>query len=73
VFDGNSSDTVILQSTGVIGGDAVAFTSTSAKFSNSLVGLNKTVAVSGISAAGADAFNYKLVSKSASTIATISP
>jgi len=73
VFDGTSSETVNLQSTGVISGDAIAFTSTSAKFTNSLVGLNKSVAVSGISASGEDALNYKLANKTTSTTGTISP
>jgi len=62
-----------LESTGVISGDAVAFSSTSVKFSNNLVGLNKSVAVSDISVSGSDALNYKLANKTTSTTATISP
>ena len=73
IFDGTTTDTVNLQSTNVIAGDAVVFTSTSAKFATSTIGVNKAVTVSGISATGADATNYKLANKTATTTATISP
>ncbi len=72
-FDGTTTDTVSLQSLGVIDGDTLSFTSTSAKFSNNAVGVDKVVTVSGVSAIGADAANYKLVNKTATTWATIMP
>jgi hypothetical protein len=64
---------VSLQSLGVIEGDALDFTSTSAKFANSAVGVDKVVTVSGVSALGADVANYKVVNKTITTKATIMP
>jgi hypothetical protein len=71
VFDGNTNATVKLQSYGVILGDSLSFTSTAANFTSSAIGVNKTVKVSGISAIGIDANNYKLVKTTASTAAAI--
>jgi len=71
VFDGNTNATVKLQSYGVILGDSLSFTSTAANFTSSAIGVNKTVKVSGISAIGIDANNYKLVKTTARTAAAI--
>jgi hypothetical protein len=72
-FDGTSNDAVSLQSLGVIAGDTLGFTSTSAKFANSAVGVNKAVKVSGVSTLGADAPNYMVINKTVTTWATILP
>ncbi len=71
VFDGTASDTVSLQSAGVLAGDALGFTSTTAKFASSTVGANKAVTVSGIATQGADAANYSVVNKTITTRASI--
>ena len=72
-FDGTTTDTVSLQSLGVIAGDSLSFTSTSAKFANSAVGVNKVVTVSGVRDLGADAANYTVVNQTVTTVATITP
>ena len=72
-FDGSTTDTVSLQSLGVIAGDSLSFASTSAKFANSAVGVNKVVTVSGVIDLGADAANYTVVNKTVTTMATITP
>jgi hypothetical protein len=56
---------------GVISGDVLNFTSTSAKFSNAAIGTNKLVTVSGVTATGADAINYKIISKTLTTVGAI--
>jgi hypothetical protein len=73
VEDGTASAQVSLQSLGVIAGDTLGFGSSSAKFGNSAAGVNKAVTVSGLSTLGADAGNYSLSNKTATTWATIKP
>jgi hypothetical protein len=70
-FDGTTNASVTLQTNGMITGDSLSFASTSAKFASSAVGVNKVVAVSGISTSGADAANYVVINKNVSTMATI--
>jgi hypothetical protein len=72
-FDGTTKDAASLLSFGVIDGDSVRFSSTSAKFASSAIGVNKVVTVSGISALGTDAKNYRVVNTTATTTATIRP
>lgn len=71
VYDGKTSDAVTLASNGLVTGDSVSFTSTTANFSSSSVGNGKTVTVSGIQATGSDAGNYALASDTATTAANI--
>lgn len=73
VYDGNTLDTVGLGSTGVIAGDNIGFSSTSANFSDKNVGSGKTVTVDGIGLSGADAGNYALLNSTATTMANITP
>jgi filamentous hemagglutinin family protein len=73
VYDGNTIDSVGLNSGGVIAGDQVSFSDTSANFSDKNVGSGKDVTVDGISASGADAGNYVLLNTSTTTTANITP
>ncbi len=70
-FDGSTSASVTLQTTGMVSGDSLGFASTLSKFATSAVGTNKTVTVSGVSTSGADAANYSIVNKTVSTTASI--
>ncbi|MGC0151917.1 YDG domain-containing protein [Chromobacterium vaccinii] len=72
-YDGTVADTVTLSSSGVLAGDTVNFSDTSASFANKNVGTGKAVSVSGISASGADAGNYTLNNSTATTSANITP
>jgi len=58
---------------GMIDDDFLSFTSTSTRFVNSAVGVNKVVIVSGVTAFGADATNYRVLNRTATTEATIAP
>jgi hypothetical protein len=71
VYDGNTGDRVVLDSNGIVSGDAVTFTGGSANFASSGVGNDKTVTVTGIRAAGSDAGNYTLAGNSTTTTANI--
>ena len=71
VYDGNAGDKVTLASDGIVSGDSVTLTSTSATFSNANVGNDKTVTVSGLQATGANAGNYSLASNTITTTADI--
>ncbi|MDE1989936.1 MAG: hypothetical protein KGI82_05650, partial [Betaproteobacteria bacterium] len=70
-YDGTTTASVSLASSGIVGGDSVSFTETSANFSDKNVGTNKTVTVLGIAASGTDATNYTLSNTSATTTASI--
>jgi len=72
VYNGSVNDIVTLNGVGVVLGDNVSFTDTSASFANANVGTGKAVTVSGITATGADAGNYS-VNGSAVTSANITP
>ena len=59
VYDGSTAATIAaLGTTGLVAGDAVTFGNASAAFADKNAGSNKAVAVSGITASGADAGNY---------------
>jgi trimeric autotransporter adhesin len=73
VYDGTVLDTVSFMSSGVLAGDAVTFSDTSAVFNSKNVGNDKTVTVIGITDGGADAGNYTLNNTSATTSANITP
>ncbi|WP_114239949.1 YDG domain-containing protein [Dyella sp. C9] len=73
VYDATTNATVNLNSPGVVAGDDISFTSTSANFTQSNVGNGITVNVAGISATGTDASNYTLLNTTASTTADITP
>ena len=73
-YDSTTSATVAtLSSAGLVSGDAVTFTDSSATFANKNAGVGKTVTISGISDSGADSGNYTLTGTTASTTATIAP
>ena len=71
IYDGSLSDAATLASAGLIAGDVVSFSDSSAAFADKNVGSAKPVLVSGIGAFGADAGNYILNNTSASTTASI--
>ncbi|WP_433706225.1 YDG domain-containing protein [Paraburkholderia sacchari] len=73
VYDGNTNATVHLSSPGVIAGDNVTFSQTSANFGTKDVGTGKLVTVLGIAEGGADASNYTFTNTSATTTADITP
>ncbi|MBB5886707.1 filamentous hemagglutinin N-terminal domain-containing protein [Xanthomonas sp. LMG 8992] len=60
VYDGSTAATIAaLGTTGLVAGDAVTFGNASAAFADKNAGSNKTVTVSGITASGTDAGNYR--------------
>ncbi|MBV5322364.1 MAG: hypothetical protein JZU60_00850 [Ilumatobacteraceae bacterium] len=59
VYDGTLNDEVTLKSTGLIDGDVVTLTKTSALFATKTVGTGKAVSVKGIALEDTDAGNYK--------------
>ncbi len=71
-YDGTTAATVSLYGSGLLGGDIVSFTDTSANFNSPNAGTNVPITVNGISATGADAGNYTF-NTTASTVATINP
>ena len=73
VYDGNANDPATLASSGVVSGDNVVFSDTSATFADPNVGDGKTVSVSGITASGTDAGDYTLLNTTATTTANITP
>jgi hypothetical protein len=73
VYDGNVTDIVTLASGGVLAGDTVSFTDTSAVFADKNVANGKTVTISGITDGGTDAGNYTLNNATATTTANITP
>ena len=66
-YDGSASVGVDLSSSGLVAGDAVTFAG-SGTASDKNAGQGKTVAVSGITANGADAGNYAFASTAATTV-----
>jgi hypothetical protein len=72
LYDGNRTASVTLSSD-KLSGDSLSLTFATALFDTKNVGTGKTVTVSGISFAGADAGNYQLTSTTASTTANITP
>ncbi len=73
VYDGNTNATVHLSSPGVIAGDNVTFSNTSANFGTKDVGTGKLVTVLGITEGGTDAGNYTFSNTSTTTTADITP
>ena len=73
VYNGTVNDLVKLSSSGIVAGDVVSISDTSATFASKNVGTNLAVTVAGLSISGADAGNYKLASQSATTSASITP
>ncbi|WP_130618625.1 YDG domain-containing protein [Dyella amyloliquefaciens] len=71
-YDGNTTATVSLGSNGVLAGDNVSFSDSSANFDSKDAGTGKQVTVDGISASGADAGNYTF-NNTAVTQANINP
>ena len=72
VYDGNAIDIVSLNGVGILPGDQLSFSNTSALFNNKNAGNGKTVTVSGIAGNGADAGNY-VFNASTTTTANITP
>ena len=72
-YDANLNDTPTLTSAGVVTGDSVSFTDTSALFSDANVGTGKTVTVTGIAPTGTDAGNYVVDVTTVQTTADITP
>ncbi|MFS0755770.1 YDG domain-containing protein [Noviherbaspirillum sp. 1P10PC] len=75
VYDGNKFADVLNQGTldKVVAGDTVIVNVGAAEFSDKNVGQKKTVTVSGLTLSGKDAGNYLLDSKTATTVADITP
>ena len=78
VYDGGTAASVTLNAagSGIIGGDVVEVGTSNALFTGAgarNVGNAKAVDVTGITLAGADAFNYSLATDVASTTASITP
>ncbi|WP_185754306.1 YDG domain-containing protein [Luteibacter sp. 9135] len=72
MYDGDASATTALSQTGLLSGDDVTFSGASSLFSDANAANGKTVTVSGITAAGADAGNY-VYNTVAATLANITP
>jgi hypothetical protein len=73
VYDGTDTAQVSGNTADVIAGDTVFLVKTGAVFNDKNVGAGKSVTVSGISLAGADAANYSLQNTSALSSADITP
>jgi hypothetical protein len=73
VYNGTLTDAVTLASSGVLAGDSLTFTDTSATFANKNVGTGKAVSIAGITDSGIDAGNYALNSATATTTANVTP
>jgi hypothetical protein len=71
MYNGRVDDGVTLTSSGVLPGDQLSFSDTSASFSDPYVGNGKTVTVSGITASGANAADYVIVDPVTTTLADI--
>jgi filamentous hemagglutinin family protein len=72
VYDGTTSATVGLGSSGILAGDQVSFTDNSANFGTPNAGNGISIGVSGITGSGADAGNY-IFNTTATTTANITP
>ncbi len=70
IYDGTTFATVTLGDNRVAG-DALTDSYAVASFTNSLVGTNKLISVTGISVSGVDATNYTLLNTNAATTASI--
>jgi hypothetical protein len=72
VYNGNVVDAVTLTGTGVLTGDSLTYSDTSATFTDKNVANGKTVSISGITANGASSGNYT-VNSTSTTTANITP
>jgi len=72
VYDGSTSASLTGAPTGVLAGDQVTIGTLTGQFDNKNVGTGKTVAISGGALSGADAGNYRLDGRLATT-ASITP
>lgn len=70
IYDGDNAADVTYSLDGVVDGDDVLLTGTSALYDSEQAG-NRTVIATGLSISGADVDNYKLASTTAQTTATI--
>ncbi len=73
VYDGTTTAAVTLTGNGVIAGDNLSFTDSSANFVNPNVVGNETVNVLGITGSGTDLANYNILNTSATATAMITP
>ncbi|MBB6243195.1 YDG domain-containing protein [Rhodanobacter sp. MP1X3] len=73
VYDGTTTAAVTLTGNGVIAGDNLSFTDSSANFVNPNVVGNETVNVLGITGSGKDLANYNILNTSATATAMITP
>lgn len=71
-YDGSTTATVGLGSNGILAGDQVSFSDSSANFSSPNAGNGLSIAVAGISGSGADAGNY-IFNTTATATANITP
>ncbi|PKH65957.1 hypothetical protein CXF61_03435, partial [Psychrobacter sp. 4Dc] len=74
IFDTSTNATLNTQSAqfdGIFGTDELTVGSATGQFENSLVGVDKTVNITGISLSGADAANYDLINTTATARADI--
>jgi filamentous hemagglutinin family protein len=73
LYDGTTTAAVTLTGNGVIAGDNLSFTDSSANFVNPNVVGNETVNVLGITGSGTDLSNYNILNTSATATAMITP
>jgi hypothetical protein len=73
VYNGGTADPVTLASSGIVSGDSVSFTDSSASFATPTVGNGKAVTVTGIALSGPSDGNYALTSDITTTTANITP
>ncbi|NVJ54328.1 MAG: hypothetical protein HWD90_11560, partial [Campylobacteraceae bacterium] len=71
VYDGNTNAVVTGTLDGVVSGEIVTVSNTSANFTDKNAGTGKTVNIAGISLGGVDSGNYSISSSSSSTAADI--
>ncbi len=71
VYDGNTTASVTLASSGLIGGDSVSFTDTAANYASKNAANGIAISVTGIAATGANASDYAVASTTASTSGNI--
>lgn len=72
-YDGTTSDSVTWKLPGMVSGDDLSLSYTSALFDDKNVGQSKTVTVSGLTLTGADNGNYMLQNSLLQTTANITP
>ena len=74
IYDGTTATTVMMSSNGILAGDTVSFTDTTANFVDKNVGSNKLVNITGINTdSSGDGGNYTVINPNATTTADITP